>query len=228
MSDITSVDIAGVKCKGRYHDTDPGVRQNFIVRLAQKALPRLNKIDIDHAAHTSPAQGMCIMESVAYISGQGFTDHPICVSEVITTFLIAINDTRAGIDDETGQVSETNEQARHERNKLKEVVPEIIGTAPTKVEWSSHYVKRLDRLVEGYWETADITEEYLDAELRRIQYLSDKGIVSVSNLLRSYINEGDARGVIEHLVSNGMALRDEGSGIPTEEAIEITRELIAL
>jgi hypothetical protein len=43
-------------------------------------------------AHESRDDGMCIMESVAYIAGEEHSDHPACASPVIAAFLRSWND----------------------------------------------------------------------------------------------------------------------------------------
>jgi hypothetical protein len=75
-------------------------------RLA--ALPPLAK-----GAHKSPEAGACIMEAVAYIAGEPWSDHPECACPVITAFLVAWND---GLPDD-------------ERDALlRPLVPRIVGT----------------------------------------------------------------------------------------------------
>lgn len=62
---------------------------------------------------------LCVMQAVAFITGQAYTDHPVCVSEVITELMIELND--------SGRTSD------RQRNALKKVVPDLIGTAPIEV-----------------------------------------------------------------------------------------------
>ena len=54
-------------------------------------------IDIDTihlavGAHASPDDGMCLLEAVAYVVGEPFSDHPECVSTVIAAFGRSWND----------------------------------------------------------------------------------------------------------------------------------------
>ena len=37
---------------------------------------------LQKGAHRSAAEGMCIMEAVAYVAGEPFSDHPSCASPV--------------------------------------------------------------------------------------------------------------------------------------------------
>lgn len=43
-------------------------------------------------AHKNPEDGMCIMEAVAYVTGEPFSDHPECACLVIGAFLRSWND----------------------------------------------------------------------------------------------------------------------------------------
>lgn len=42
--------------------------------------------------HPSREKGMCLMEAVAYISGEPHTDHPICADQNIINIAIFLND----------------------------------------------------------------------------------------------------------------------------------------
>ena len=73
----------------------------------------LHDLHLDHGAHSTPADGMCVMEAVAWITGSDFNDTPDCVSPVIRAFAISWND---GLNDE-------------ERNRLlKPLMLDMIGT----------------------------------------------------------------------------------------------------
>ena len=83
-----------------------------------------------YSGNISPGKRLCIMEAVAYIIyGDGnITDAPPCTSEAIRRFCIDVNDTIL---------------SNRARAKLKNVIPEIINTAPTiwkrKRVWDSKY-----------------------------------------------------------------------------------------
>jgi hypothetical protein len=49
-------------------------------------------IVLEKGKHYSPDEGMCLMEAVSFIAGGDFTDHPKCVSPVLASFGIALND----------------------------------------------------------------------------------------------------------------------------------------
>jgi hypothetical protein len=43
-------------------------------------------------SHPTRDEGMCVMEAVAYVAGEGHTDRPECACPVLTAFLISWND----------------------------------------------------------------------------------------------------------------------------------------
>ena len=77
-------------------------------RLAEIEALRLGK-----GAHDSFAKGAGVMEAVAYIAGEPFSDRPQCASPVLGAVLRAWND---NLDDET-------------RQRLKPYVARLVGTA---------------------------------------------------------------------------------------------------
>jgi hypothetical protein len=52
----------------------------------------LDTLTLQKGAHDSPDAGMCVMEAVAYISGEPFSDHPACASPILSAFLRRWND----------------------------------------------------------------------------------------------------------------------------------------
>ncbi len=84
--------------------------------VLEDRLPILDGFKLDKGAHAPPANGpteACVMELVAYIAGEPWSDNPECVSPVLTAFLQRWND---DLDDEG-------------RQKLKPFIPRVIGTA---------------------------------------------------------------------------------------------------
>ncbi len=62
--------------------------------LTQDALERLARFDtlpLLHGSH-SPDSKFCVMEAVAYVAGEPWSDSPECVSPVIAAFLRSWND----------------------------------------------------------------------------------------------------------------------------------------
>ena len=68
---------------------------------------------LSEGSHGSIEDGACVMEAAAYIAGEGWSDHPACVSPVIAEFCRSWND---AMDDE-------------DRQMLRPLIPLLIGTA---------------------------------------------------------------------------------------------------
>ena len=47
----------------------------------------LETLELKVGAHSSPNDGMCVMEAVAYIAREPWSDHPVCVSPAIASFM---------------------------------------------------------------------------------------------------------------------------------------------
>ena len=60
--------------------------------IIEERLAELDKLVLDSGGHDSWEKGACVMEAVAYVAGEPFSDHPACASQVITDFLISWND----------------------------------------------------------------------------------------------------------------------------------------
>lgn len=68
---------------------------------------------LSESSHSSPAEGMCVMEMVSFLAGEEWSDTPQCSSPVVSLFCQVIND-RMG---------------QEFRDKLQAYVPRLIGTA---------------------------------------------------------------------------------------------------
>jgi hypothetical protein len=66
-----------------------------------------------YAGGHDPGDAMCVMEAVAFVAGEPWSDHPECASKVIGAFMRAWNDTLP--DDR--------------RQMLKPYIPRLVGTA---------------------------------------------------------------------------------------------------
>jgi hypothetical protein len=76
----------------------------------------LDTLVLKAGGHKPPTDGdleMCVMEAVAYVANEPWSDHPKCASEVIGAFLRRWND---DLDDEGRQM-------------LKPFIPRLVGTA---------------------------------------------------------------------------------------------------
>jgi hypothetical protein len=87
-------------------------KKRRVVTVTSKMLELLKLVKIDHSSHVSREEGMCVMEAVAYITGDEHSDTPKCVAPNVTDVMINLNDS---MDED-------------DRQKLKDVVPRIIGT----------------------------------------------------------------------------------------------------
>jgi len=63
-------------------------------------------------AHDNPESGMCVMEAVAFVAGESFSDHPQCACPTLGKFMRSWNDS---LDEAT-------------RQKLKPYIPRLVGT----------------------------------------------------------------------------------------------------
>ena len=74
---------------------------------------KLAGIVLNSGSHTSPDQGMCLLEAVAYIAGEPHSAHPRCVSPILGGFGRRLNDVLpAGL-----------------RQQLIPLIPDLPGTA---------------------------------------------------------------------------------------------------
>lgn len=82
---------------------------------------KLEGLSLEKGAHTSPKDGMCVMEAVAFVAGERFSDNPQCASRVIGAFLRSWNDDLPSDEDRT--------------RLLKPLIPRLVGTAaPYEIE----------------------------------------------------------------------------------------------
>ncbi len=94
----------------------------------------IDKVTLLEGAHDKPADGLCVMEAVAYIAREKHSDHPECVSPVIATFLRSWND---ALDTET-------------RQQLKALIPVVMDTAGSPEDEDRRAWMCLDWLVREY------------------------------------------------------------------------------
>jgi hypothetical protein len=129
-----------------------------VVPLKREWLRRQHIIDGGGSSHTGTT---CIMEAVALATGQKHTDHPVCVSDVITKVLIQANDTR---------------KTDRGRARLKVLAPTILGTAPTKIVVYEARIKYYE-IERQYWEVKDSDDPaYRKLERRRHDLLVSLGV----------------------------------------------------
>ncbi len=75
----------------------------------------LETLVLDKGAHDNPTDGACVMEAVAFMAGEEWSDHPQCASPVLGALLRAWNDR---LDDE-------------DRQDLKRYILRLVGSAGT-------------------------------------------------------------------------------------------------
>jgi hypothetical protein len=83
--------------------------------MASKTLD-LETLELKSGLHNPNSHEMCVMEAVAMMAGERWSDHPKCASPVISAFLRSYNDS---VSDEV-------------RQTLKQYIPRLIGTAGSK------------------------------------------------------------------------------------------------
>ena len=88
-----------------------------MVTIIEERLPWLETFQLERGAH-SPDGKACVMEAVAYIAGESWSDHPECASTVISAFLRNWNDSLSDED----------------RQMLKPLIPKLVGTRTTKAD----------------------------------------------------------------------------------------------
>jgi hypothetical protein len=93
------------------------------VPKAKAALKRISLKDLDRiklvvGAHNDRTNGLCVMEAAAWVAGRPHTDHPPCVEPTIANLLRTVND----------------EVGDKDRQKLKAVIPHVVGTVTFHVE----------------------------------------------------------------------------------------------
>jgi hypothetical protein len=83
--------------------------------IIEEKLPYIDTLTLDHGAHAAPNNGLvdaCVMEAVAYITGEPWSDHPECASPVIGAFLRSWNDSLDTV----------------QRQMLKPYIVKVVGT----------------------------------------------------------------------------------------------------
>lgn len=74
---------------------------------------RYAAITLAKGAHGNPGDGMCLMEAVAFLAGERFSDRPACVSPVLGEFGRSLNDLLP----------------TPQRQELVALIPSLVGTA---------------------------------------------------------------------------------------------------
>jgi hypothetical protein len=91
---------------------------------------------LKNGGHSGPTEGACVMEAVAYIAGEKWSDHPECVSPVIGAFLRSWNDSLPT-------------DADRDR-LLKPLIPKIINTRSTAAVEEQRSYLALDWMIRTF------------------------------------------------------------------------------
>jgi hypothetical protein len=114
----------------------------------------METLTLTYGSHSNRNQGVCLMEAVAWFAGQKHTDHPPCVSPVLASFGISLNDNR---DDAA-------------RQQLRQFIPRLPGTAGDGQDETRGYLA-LDWLIRVYL-PAWLDLAGLDGEATQLQELA--------------------------------------------------------
>ena len=118
----------------------------------------LASLTLANGGHDSDEDQWCVMEAAAYIADEPHSDHPACVSGVLTDFAINLND----------------RWKTEKRQLLKPFIPRLIGTRDDGLDETRGYLA-LDWLIRTYtpaWlDLAGLTEPA--AELRALRRIVD-------------------------------------------------------
>ena len=100
--------------------------------------------DLDH--------GACVMEAVAFLAGEKWSDHPECASPALGDFLRSWND------------GSTDEQ----RQELKQYIPRLVGSKGTKAQESERRWMAADWLIRAA-EERDVLRDLLSQAFFTLQ-----------------------------------------------------------
>ncbi len=85
-----------------------------MTEVTEMTVTRAAPARLQAGAHSTPDDGMCLMEAVAWVAGEQHTDAPACTSPVLAAFARGWNDGLRSDD---------------EREQLRHYIPLLIGTA---------------------------------------------------------------------------------------------------
>lgn len=125
----------------------------------------LDTLVLGRGAHGSRYAGVCLLEAVAWFSGEPHTDRPACASRLLSSFGMALNDI---IDDD-------------KRQELRPLIPLIAGTRD-----DGHDLRRSYQAFD--WLTRTYLPQWLDlaglhdagAPLRALDPLKDPGTLQAA------------------------------------------------
>ena len=152
-----------------------------MTRILPERTALLDTVTFAHGSHQPTDGEMCVMEAVAYITGEPWSDHPQCVSPVIAAFLRNWND---------------NLLEPPRTSLLRPLMPLVIGTRTTEADEQTRAWMATDWLVRVQapaW--MELTPSLRDraAELRALPPLTSSEIaVAVQSVLSKARSESAA------------------------------------
>src|ERR1700761_6151274 len=91
-------------------------------KLQEGRLQQLEEFTFIEGSGNLANKTLCVMEAVAYVSGENVSDHPQCASPALTEFAIRINDAKWWADD------------AERTSFLRKYVPLLVGTRDAALE----------------------------------------------------------------------------------------------
>src|SRR5260370_24829577 len=153
---------------GRIHGNVPRGSEGNKMNATKRKL-NLKTLKLLKGGH-SPYGGMCVMEAVAYVSGEPWTDSPACVSPVIATFCRKWND-------------DLNDD---DRQKLKPYIKRMIGTNTGKEDDERRAWMLADWMVRTYLQ-AWLRLAKLDAQADTVATLAEMDSAGVMKVIKPTI-----------------------------------------
>jgi hypothetical protein len=119
--------------RDRCHHQDPVPNSQPSTLRSADMTPQLDldTLHLESGRHAASLNQFCVLEAVAYIAGEPWSDHPQCASPVISVFLRSWND---GSGDE-------------QRQELKRYIPRLVNSRGTDAQESERSWMALDWLV---------------------------------------------------------------------------------
>ena len=186
------------------------------VLLVQKRLDKAMQVSLAKGAHKSLSQGACVMELVAYVAGEKWSDAPQCACPVISAFMVSWNDALA----------------EEPRNRLlKPLIPLLVGTRSTKQVEKRRSYMALDWLIRVFtpkWlDMVPSLHEHAKA-LRELDAVMD--MVGATASGKRVAAAGDAAWDAERAAARAVAwdaLKPTSEFLQTSAA-ELVRQMIAV
>jgi hypothetical protein len=123
------------------------------VPVTDKQLALLELVKLQSGGHSDQEEGMCAMEALAFIAGVPHSDRPACCSPSLTSAMQRLNDS-----------ADSDEQ----RQRLKELLPQVLNTAPRNPreerleQERTARLNNLDYRSEGWNERFRLVKEAID------------------------------------------------------------------